>query len=468
MTTATDSIRGRRGLPRPRVLGILVAASIVVAASYAWTAVHPTAATHPAPIAHPATLADPTTVDSNGGAAALIAASTAQLDQGIKVWTANLAKEPRDFFSATTLASLYYSRGRLSGDLADEQRALQFAQTAVAIAPTEPGARSIEASVLYYLHDFATAAARARGIYGDDPAQLGALATMADATLELGDIAGARSDYQTLSSLAKGAAVDIRLARLAYVTGGTDRALALAVQARDEATHDVAIGGTADLGFYDFAVGEYARTAGDEATARSGYLAALAVRSTDLGALVGLARIDAFDGDPTAAIEGLSRAVAIAPQPESVGLLGDLLAGAGDAAAAAKQFATVRFIEKLGEIQSTVYDRVILRFELDHGGATEAVLAQAQASLTARPDYTGYDTVAWALYRLGRYDEAAKEIASATANGAADARVIFHRGAIELAQGKTDAGRVDLRSALALGPALDPNERTEARDLLGG
>jgi tetratricopeptide (TPR) repeat protein len=463
MSTAITSLPGPKGLPRPRVLGILLAALIVVAVTYVSGGARQAA---PTTATAPAHLADPTTIDTPGGAAGLIASSTAQIDQGIKVWSANLAKEPRDFFSATTLASLYYSRGRLSGDLADEQRALQFAHAAVGAAPTEPGGRAMEAAILYYLHEFAGAQAKAAALYRDDPTQLGALATMADATLELGDIAGARSDYDKLSSVAKGAAVDIRLARLAFVTGDMGQALALATQARDEATRDVAAGGSTDLGFYDYAVGEYARTAGDSATAKAGYQAALAVRPTDLGALVGLGRIDAFDGDTTAAIAELQKAAAIAPQPETVGLLGDLLAGSGDAAGAAKQFATVRFIEKLGEIQSTVYDRVILRFELDHGGATDALLTQALASLRARPDYTGYDTVAWALYRLGRYDEAATQIASATANGAADARVIFHRGAIEVAQGKTAAGRADLQRALVLGPALDSNERVEAQRLL--
>jgi tetratricopeptide (TPR) repeat protein len=443
------------------MLGILVAALVVVAATYAWSGAHP-ASSRP-----PVHLADPTTIDGTGGAAGLIGASTAQIDQAVKVWSANLAREPRDFISATTLASLYYSRGRLSGDLADEQRALQFAQSAVGIAPTEPGGRALEAAILYYLHDFAGAKAKAAAIYRDDPTQLGALATMADATLELGDVAGARAEYEKLSTLANGTAVDIRLARLEFVTGHPDEGLALAVRARDEATRDVAAGGTADLGFYDYAVGEYARTAGDATMAGTAFQAALAVRSTDLGALVGLARIEAYRGDTAQAIAELSKAVAIAPQPESVGLLGDLLAGSGDAAGAAKQFATVRFIEKLGEVQSTVYDRVILRFELDHGGASDALLAAARASVAARPDYTGYDTLAWALYRLGRYDEAADQITAAAANGAEDARLIFHKGAIELAQGRTDAGRADLQRALALGPAIDPNESTEAALLLG-
>ncbi len=464
MSTAITSIPGRNHIPRPRVLGILLAAVIVVAVTYVSTGVRQTPATTATPPAH---LSDPTTIDTAAGAAGLIAASTAQIDQGIKVWSVNLAKEPRDFFSATTLASLYYSRGRLSGDLADEQKALQLAQTAVGAAPTEPGGRAMEAAILYYLHDFAGAQTKAAALYRDDPTQLGALATMADATLELGDIAGARSDYSTLSSHAKGAAVDVRLARLAFVTGGTDQALALAIQARDEATKDVAAGGSTDLGFYDYAVAEYARTAGDATTAKAGYEAALAVRPTDLGSLVGLGRIDAFDGDTAAAITELQKAAAIAPQPETVGLLGDLLASTGDATGAAKQFATVGFIEKLGEIQSTVYDRVILRFELDHGGASDAVLAQARASLATRADYTGHDTVAWALYRLGRFDEAQVEITAAAANGAADARLIYHRGAIELADGHADAGRTDLQRALALGPALDPNERAEAQHLLG-
>ncbi|HEV8403189.1 MAG TPA: tetratricopeptide repeat protein [Candidatus Limnocylindrales bacterium] len=465
MSTTTTPAPTRAGLPRPRILGVLAAALIVATASYVWTGTHAPGPTAPAQVAQPA---DPTSIDPVGGAAGLIGASTAQIDQGITVWAANLAREPRDFFSATTLASLYYARGRLSGDLADEQKALQFARTAVMVAPTEAGGRAMEAAILYYLHDFTAAQAKAAALYRDDPSQLGALATMADATLELGDIAGARADYDALERLASGTAVDIRLARLAFVTGGAETALALAQKARDEAVADVAAGGSDDLGFSDYAVGEYARTAGDAATAGAAFRAALVVRSTDLGSLVGLARIDAYQGDTSGAITALRTATAIAPQPETVGLLGDLLAATGDTTGAARQFATVRFIEKLGEIQSTVYDRVILRFELDHGGASEGILAKARTSLAARPDYTGYDTVAWALYRLGRYDEAAAQMSLATADGSGDARLLFHKGAIELGQGDATAGRADLQAAVALGPALDPTERAEARHLLGG
>ena len=335
-------------------------------------------------------------------------------------------------------------------------------------APTEAGGRATEAAVLYYLHDFAGARTAAAALYRDDPSQLGALATLADATLEMGDIAGARADFAKLSSLSSGAAVDIRLARLAYVTGAPADALALAVRARDEAARDVAAGGSADPGFYAYAVGEYARLAGDAATARSSYGAALAVRATDIGALVGLARIDAFEGHTADAIAGLGKAAADraaardgGPPRRPAGRLGrrgrrrrSSSRPSGSSRSSARS-------------RAPVFDRVILRFELDHGGASHAILAKAQASLAARPDTTGHDTVAWALHRLGQDHEALTQITAAAADGAADARLIFHRGAIEVALGQTQAGTTDLRRALALGPALDPTERAEVDRLLG-
>jgi hypothetical protein len=51
--------------------------------------------------------------------------------------------------------------------------------------------------------------------------------------------------------------------------------------------------------------------------------------------------------------------------------------------------------------------------------------------------------------------------------GADDARLRFHAGAIALARGDIEAGRLSLRSALDLGPALDPIERIESERLLG-
>jgi tetratricopeptide (TPR) repeat protein len=461
MTTATSSIRGGRGHRRPRAIGVLAAAALIVGMTYVSTGLIRPGPPTGTPAPEPAALGIP-----GDPGAALTPGSVPQLDRSIRVWAANLAAEPRDFLSATTLAALYHARGRLTGDLADHERALEAARTAARIAPTEPAARELEAAIAYTLHDFSGAFTTAEALFRDDPTQLGALATMADAELELGRVADARAHYIVLTARSKGPAVDVRLARLTFVTSQPAEALRLARSARDAARAETAAGETQDLGFYEFAAGEYARLAGDAAAARDGYAAALVVRHTDLGALVGLARIDAFEGHSDQAIAGLEKAAAIAPQPETLALLGDLQAANGDTATASRQFETVRFVERLGEIGSTVYDRALIRFELDHGGASEAVLATARASLAARPNGAGHDTVAWALYRLGRLEGASTEIAAAAADGAADARLNFHAGAIALGRGDTAGGRAALQRALALGPALDPIERAEAERLL--
>ena len=392
-----------------------------------------------------------------------------QLTKAIGIWTTNVRANDKDFISATNLALVYHARGRLTANLDDYQRALDAARLAERILPRDEAARAVEATVLAGLHDFGGALATARALYADDPGQVGALATIGDAQLELGMYRDATASYGRLGALANSPAVDARLARLAYLTGDPARGLTLARRALDGAVRGAATDGDAspgDLVFYHYQLAEMARLTGDGTLARAEYRAALELRPDDLGSLVGLARIDAYSGNTSAAVGGLRRAAAIAPQPDTLALLGDLAARQGDASEASRQYATVRAIRRLSDLAGSVYDRQLLQFELDHGGASDAVLAQARSALAARPDAYGHDTVAWALYRLGRFDDAAAEMTAALASGVRDARLLAHAGAIALARGQTAAGRDLLRSALSLGPALDPLQADEARALL--
>src|SRR4051812_10028361 len=287
------------------------------------------------------TAREPAMVPAPGGGALPAAGSIAQIDHSIAAWTKNLAANPHDFVSATNLAVLYHGRGRLSADLGDQQKALDAARTAITIIPDDAGPKALEATIDYTLHDFTGAFAITDAIVRADATQIGALATRLDAEIELGRIADARKDLATLSAATSGPAIEVRAARLAYVTGDAARALSLSRSALSAASAD----DETDLGFYDYAVGEYARFTGDVAAARRAYTDALAVRDTDIASLVGLARIDAFEGRSAAAIAGLEKAAAIAPQPETLALLGDLQTASGDTAGAATAFKTVRFVE---------------------------------------------------------------------------------------------------------------------------
>ena len=154
--------------------------------------------------------------------------SLEQIDHSIAAWTKNLAANPHDYLSATNLAILYHGRGRLSADLGDQERALKAVQTALAIVPGDPGPRAVEATIRYTLHDFSGAFAESDALYRADPTQLGALATRFDSELELGRIGNARADLATLARATSGPAIDVRAARLAFVTGDVHRALTLA------------------------------------------------------------------------------------------------------------------------------------------------------------------------------------------------------------------------------------------------
>jgi tetratricopeptide (TPR) repeat protein len=440
---------------RIRPIGIIATALIVVAATYA--AAPSVAGPTDAPQTGRELLAAPA-VD----VAAPIGATMPAIDANIRTWSSMAAADRNDYISATNLGVLYLGRARLTSSLDDYARAAEATRRALAADPHYGPARALDATVRFSIHDFAGALAVARSLLDDAPGDADALAVVGDASLELGQVDTARLTYARLASSAPGPALDVRLARLAYVTGNTDRALETARRARDNALQQ----GVVDMAFFDYQLGEFARLAGDATTAGTAYVAALATWPAHLGALVGLARVEAAAGDRRSAIQHLEAAAAIAPQPEVLALLGDLLAASDDQAAARTQFETVRFTAALSELAGAVYDRQLIYFELDHNGASEAILEAARASSTARPDAAGLDLLAWALHRLGLDGEAGAASDLARATGIVDARIMFHAGAIALGRGDTVGGRALLRKALALGPALDPIDRAEADRLL--
>jgi tetratricopeptide (TPR) repeat protein len=385
------------------------------------------------------------------------------VDDRIAFWSARVQEQKSDFLSLIQLGVTYAEKGRLSADLDSYSRATEAIDRALAISPGYPPAIRARAAVRFALHDFAGAESDARIVLAKAPNDVDALASLADSLLELGRLDEAATQLTRLATLSVGAAVDVRLARLAYVRGERMEALTDARRANNTADDPDA----ASRGFYAFAQGEYARLDGRSDEARAAYENALALRPTDIGSLVGLARVDAASGRLDDAIRGLRKAAAIAPQPETLALLGDLLAERGDSADARDAFATVRAIRRLSELAGNVYDRPLLLFELDHGGSSTAVLDAARTALATRSDAGGHDLVAWAAYRQGDFVLARSEIEVALATRIRDARMLYHAGAILMAYGEVDAGRARLGEALSLGPALGSLDTAEANRLLG-
>jgi tetratricopeptide (TPR) repeat protein len=332
----------------------------------------------------------------------------------------------------------------------------------VAANPASTGTQALEATVLQATHDFAGALALVQSILAKEPGNVDALAVQGDAQVELGRLADAAATYRTIERLLPGPALDAREARLAWLTGDATRAIRLATKARDGAAEST----TSDPSFYEAQLGEMERLTGHPEAARAACQAALAVRPSNQLAMLGLARLDAFAGNDAAAIGELRKAAAIAPRPETLGLLVDLLSRDGKASQATDDAATIHAIEQLGGTAAQLFDRQITGFELDHGEATQTVLDRARAAAAIRPDAAGLDTVAWAAFRLGNLATARAESDRALATGSIDARILYHAGAIAIATGETSRGRGLVQRAVDLGPALDPLDHAAAQALL--
>ena len=377
----------------------------------------------------------------------------ARYEGAIHAWSTSLDANGANYLAATNLGLTYAGRARLTGDLADYQRALEAADRALGANSTYLAARELRATVLFALHDFAAARDEAQAVWEAEPGALQALAVVGDASLELGDLDRARSAFQTLGERAPSAPAWSRLAHLAFIEGDLDRAIDL-VENAVTATADQP--GTEEAAFYAFQLGELYRAAGRAEDAAMAYEDALRILPEHVPATAGLARLREAQGLRAEAIALIEGAVARLPQPELLAALGDLYALAGDEVAAERQYALVDRIGEVAAATGSVYDRQLILFAADHAREVGAAVDAAEAALTERQDIYAYDALAWALYAAGRLDEAAAAAEQALALGTPDPRLAYHAGMIAAARGESENARRLLAAAVAGAAYLPP------------
>lgn len=450
-------------LPRPRrvrPLAVLAASVTLVAAMQVAAQLRPVAPPAP-PAGAPAVegpIAPPQAPIGN------VPGSLAQIDHSIAAWTANLGANARDFLAARHLGLLYEARARVSGDVSDYVRADEAATRSLSIESRQLDVQALHARIRLATHDFSGALAEASTIDRSAPDQPAVLAIIGDASLELGDVDAAAAIYGRIDALAPGPAVTARLARVAFLRGDAQRAVALAASAHAAAAADQVDGPS--LSWYAYVAGTFSLSGGDPEGAARWFDRALTAWPESYLALAGAARAAAALGDVDAAIAGYRAAIAIAPQPDSLAALGDLLALGGDDAAAEEQYATVLAIARIQGDGGLVYNRQLALFLVDHDRDVAEALTLAEAELDERKDAYGYDAYAWALLANGRAAEADAALATALATGTRDARLLFHAGEIALALGDSTGARALLEESLAIRGALDPLSAARAAESL--
>jgi tetratricopeptide (TPR) repeat protein len=397
-------------------------------------------------------------------AAAIVPTGSTDTDRKIAFWQGRIAANPGSDVQYQYLGELFSLKGRETGDVSQHARAAEAFERALELYPGNVAARSGLAVTDLTLHRWQEAIEEATQILQADRRALGAVAVIGDASLEIGDLDTARAAYETLRERADAPGVQSRLARLAFLQGETNRAIAIldaAATAAAELNRS-----SEEQAFYRYSAGEYRFSQGDVKDAKRDFDAALALLPDYYLALAGRGRVAFAEGDLDGAIDRYETAIAIIPRPELLAYLGDLHALNGAMEDAERQYVAVDFIAELGDVQSEVANREVALFQASHHRDTAHAARLATAELETRKDIYGYEAVAWALFRDGQATKALEPALRSLALGTQDPKLLYHTGMIEIAVGRTSAGRRHLEAALALNPAFDPLGAEAARATL--
>lgn len=412
----------------------------------------------------PGTLARPALFDTLFGPTEPPIPDTLAPAEQVAFWSARLKPGTRDYLTLTTLAGAYLAQARETGDAAAYARAEESLRRALALNPRYEPANALLGSVLIGQHAFTEALSRAETALAANPDAPQALAAAGDAHLELGHYVEAEAAYERLLDLAPGGPVYSRLSRLAWLNGRPDEAIDWMRRAADE-TVALDLGGEG-LAWYRFQLGELYFNRGDLRRAARWYGEAEQALPGYYLAAAGLGKVEAARGDLDAAIVRYEALVDRLPQPGFVAMLGDLHALNGNMTAAQQQYDTVAFIQQLDAAQRVLHDRAVAVFFANHNTNLDTALAYAESELAARQDIYAYDTLAWVLHRLGRFDEARTASDRALQLGTPDAQLHYHAGLIAAAQGDAERATTYLRRALELNPYFDLLQAEEARAAL--
>lgn len=408
------------------------------------TACKPSKTSNPHPLEDARTLA----LAAPGGSEAV--------DQEIATLQARLQRSP-DAEGWFSLGQAWVRKARHTGDPGLYLSADGASALALALDANHRGALGLRTLVLLNQHSFREARAAAREILVKTPEDLLALGSLSDAELELGDVPAAVAAAQRMVDLKPNLVSYGRAAYLRWLTGdvaGAKAVFAAAIGAgrgaRDKEPLAWMVVQAAMVFWHE----------GDLEGAEAGFDHALALMPDYPPALAGKGRCRLARGDAAAAVELLRRAQARQPLVETTWLLGDARRATGDAAGAEKEYARVLRDGRQSDSLMLNYFEAVRNRDLPEA------LRVLEAEHRARPGTYVEDAYAWALYRAGRLAEARAASGRATARATPDARLLYHAGAIRLAQGERAQGMALTRRALALNPGFDVAGAAEAHALL--
>ena len=389
-------------------------------------------------------------------------------DRQIEFYRKRVETQPQDASYYVQLASRYTRKARDTG--AEELYGLaeQTLKKALAVSPTDPAVRLSMAGVLGFRHQFSEGLKIAKAVFAESPENLDALAAIHDAQVGLGDDEAAEKSLEELLKRAKGPLTGlwVRQAHVAELHGHDDEALKLLRKCIPESLEGQGDYRSPSILWYQLRLGHQLLDMGKTAEGAAQFEDAVGRLPKYFLAVSGLAEARAAQGRYGEALKLYGKTIELCPDPIFYMAEGDIHTKLGQADQAKAAYAIAEKTILDSGATPAEYSRELSLFYSERGLQSKKAVELARTDLTFRHDIFGHDALAWALYRDGQFEAAAKASEQALQTGSRNAKLHYHAGMIQHRLGHTDAARKHLTHAVTHNPAFSVLDADIARQTL--
>lgn len=388
--------------------------------------------------------------------------ATAYTDNIITSRQERVKTDPKDYPSFAELGIAYLQKARETNDPTFYGQAEKALQQALELKPDYYDALAAFGVLDLARHDFSKAREWGRKAQAANPQKAYAYGVIGDANIELGDYTQAIDAFQKMVDLRPDLSSYSRVSYARELHGdvpGAIKAMEQAIEAGSPAAENTA--------WCRVQLGNLFFNSNQLDKAEKAYNDALRSYPDYLHAQAGLAQVRWAQGRTDDAINLYKQSVASVPLPQYLTALGDLYAVKGDAAAAKEQYDLVLYIYQVFEAGGVNVDQEKAAFFADRDMQLEEAATMAQRAAQDRPEVNTQDTLAWALYKVGRYDEALQAEKEAMRLNTQNPLFFYHLGMIQSKLGNAEEARKNVEKALQINPYFSIRHAAEAREFLG-
>lgn len=389
------------------------------------------------------------------------------LQQEVAFYQKRIQQRPEDGLSRAALASTYLKLARATGDTSWYLLAQQTAQASLARLPFDnPGAQLVLARIAEAKHDFKASIRLSQQVLKSRFNNEEAMTILVSSSLAQGKIQEADKIAQQLVQQTPTLGT-FMLQALVNAAQGQDTLAALHFQKALDAEEPGEVGSSARLRTL---FGQFWMERGKSDRARVLLQEALRILPQYPPALVNLARLETRSGNYRKAEQLYTQVYSgkrLASVYDHVALAGIAESEAlqGDATAAAQSWNRAEtFLREHDELNTFGHRREMAYILLARGRNedTAEALQLMEADAKVRRDYRTLETLAWALSRENRWQEAEQVIQEALKTGVRDAGLYYRAEAIAVALGKSEMATSYRQQARQ----IDPTFNTQMRKLL--